>query len=86
MKATDDAPIGMNYRGIRQGPIHVMNCLKNGEVVDPAGYSFRIAPLFETEAPRYDWLNKWSQSASAIVWLVAPLHRLLGSVAEPPGT
>lgn len=57
LKTTDDALIGMTYRGIRQGPPDVIARLEKGEVVDPASYYFRIAPLFETEASRYAWLN-----------------------------
>ncbi|MDQ0472125.1 DUF3237 domain-containing protein [Labrys wisconsinensis] len=57
LKTTDDALIGMTYRGIRRGPADVIARLEKGEPVDPASYYFRIAPLFETEAPRYAWLN-----------------------------
>lgn len=52
-----DALIGMTYRGIRQGAPDVIARLEKGEAVDPAGYYFRIAPLFETAAPGYGWLN-----------------------------
>ena len=31
--------------------------IDRGEVVDPQSYYFRIAPLFETSAPHYDWIN-----------------------------
>jgi hypothetical protein len=57
LKTTDNALIGMTYRGIRQGPTDVISRLEKGEVVDPASYYFRMAPLFETEAPQYAWLN-----------------------------
>jgi Protein of unknown function (DUF3237) len=57
LKTTDDALIGMTYRGIRQGPPDVISRLEGGEGVDPASYYFRIAPLFETAAPQYAWLN-----------------------------
>jgi hypothetical protein len=57
LKTTDDALIAMTYRGIRQGPPDVMARLGKGEVVDPTSYYFRIAPLFETAAPQYAWLN-----------------------------
>lgn len=56
-KTTDDALIGMTYRGIRQGAPDVIARLEKGEVVDPVDYHFRIAPLFETAAPDYAWLN-----------------------------
>jgi hypothetical protein len=56
---TDDRQlIYMTYRGIRHGPADVMARLANGEVVDPASYYFRTTPLFETAAPKYDWLNR----------------------------
>ena len=57
LKTTDDALISMTYRGVRQGPPDVIARLEKGEAVDPASYYFRMAPLFETEAPRYAWLN-----------------------------
>ncbi|MEI9984458.1 MAG: DUF3237 domain-containing protein [Aliidongia sp.] len=57
LKTTDGSPIGMTYRGIRQGRSDVISRIEAGEVVDPADYYFRIAPLFETEASRYAWLN-----------------------------
>ncbi len=57
LKTTDNALIGMTYRGIRQGPPDVIGRLEKGEVVDPASYYFRMAPLFETEASQYAWLN-----------------------------
>jgi Protein of unknown function (DUF3237) len=57
LKTTDDALIGMTYRGIRHGPADVIARLEKGEAVDPGSYYFRIAPLFETEAPGYAWLN-----------------------------
>jgi hypothetical protein len=57
LKTSDDALIGMTYRGIRQGAADVIARLEKGEAVDPADYYFRIAPLFETAAPGYAWLN-----------------------------
>jgi len=56
---TDDRQlIYMTYRGIRHGPAEVMARLAKGEAVDPAGYYFRTTPVFETAAPKYDWLNR----------------------------
>ena len=57
LKTTDDALIGMTYRGIRQGPADTIARLEKGEVIDPASYYFRIAPFFETQAPQYAWMN-----------------------------
>jgi hypothetical protein len=58
LKTTDDALIGMTYRGLRHGPPDVVARLEKGEVVDPASYYFRTNPLFETAAAKYDWLNR----------------------------
>jgi Protein of unknown function (DUF3237) len=58
LKTNDDALIGMTYRGVRSGPPDIVARIENGEAVDPASYYFRINPLFETAATRYDWLNR----------------------------
>jgi Protein of unknown function (DUF3237) len=47
----------MTYRCIRHGTPDVIARVEKGEVMDPGGYYFRIAPLFETAATRYAWLN-----------------------------
>jgi hypothetical protein len=57
LKTQDDALIAMSYRGLRHGPPEIMARLARGEAVDPAEYYFRIAPMFETAAPQYAWLN-----------------------------
>ncbi len=57
LKTRDDALIGVTYRGVRQGPAEAIARLEKGEVIDPASYYFRIAPFFETESPKYAWLN-----------------------------
>ena len=58
LRTTDGALIGMTYRGLRHGPPDVLERLDRGEPVDPASYYFRIAPMFETSAPAYDWINR----------------------------
>jgi hypothetical protein len=58
LKTHDDALITMTYRGFRYGPPDVMARLDGGEAVDPGSYYFRVAPLFETSGPKYDWLNR----------------------------
>ena len=58
LKTTDGAMISMTYKGIRHGPPEIIKKIENGESVDPASYYFRIAPLFETASPKYDWLNR----------------------------
>jgi hypothetical protein len=58
LKTSDDALIAMTYQGIRHGPPDVIARVEKGEAVDPATYYFRINPVFETAAARYDWLNR----------------------------
>jgi hypothetical protein len=48
----------MTYRGVRHGPPEVLDKIARGEVVDPTSYYFRISGLFETAAPKYDWINR----------------------------
>ena len=50
--------VSMSYRGVRHGPPEVMARLAAGEPVDPASYYFRMVPVFETAAPRLQWLNR----------------------------
>lgn len=58
LRTDDGEHIYMSYRGLRHGPADVMARLAAGESVDPASYYFRIAPVFETAAKKYEWLNK----------------------------
>ncbi len=58
LKTDDDALITMTYQGIRHGPADVIARIDKGEMVDPESYYFRINPLFETAAPKYDWINR----------------------------
>jgi uncharacterized protein DUF3237 len=58
LKTTDDALIGMTYQGLRHGPPEIVARIEKGEAVDPASYYFRINPLFETAAAKYDWINR----------------------------
>jgi hypothetical protein len=58
LRTDDGAHIYMAYRGLRHGPADVMARLAAGEAVDPASYYFRIAPVFETAASQYAWINK----------------------------
>ena len=54
---TDDgAVIYVENRGIRFGPIELLQRLKRGEPVDPKLIYFRTAPRFETGSERYRWL------------------------------
>jgi hypothetical protein len=58
LRTRDDALITMTYKGLRHGPPDVVDRIEKGEVVDPESYYFRINPLFETAAPKYDWINR----------------------------
>jgi Protein of unknown function (DUF3237) len=58
LHTNDDAHILMTYRGVRHGPPDILARLARGEEVDPASYYFRTNPLFESSAPRYDYLNR----------------------------
>ncbi len=58
LQTSDGDTIGMTYRGLRHGPPEILAQIDRGEPVDAAAYYFRIAPTFETAAPRYDWLNR----------------------------
>jgi hypothetical protein len=58
LRTADGALINMTYRGLRHGPVAVIDRLNRGEPVDASEYYFRTAPFFETSAPAYAWLNK----------------------------
>jgi hypothetical protein len=58
LQASDDALVGMTYRGVRSGPPDIIERIDRGEAVDPASYYFRINLLFQTSAPQHDWLNR----------------------------
>jgi len=70
LETDDGALIGMTYTGIRHGPKPVIEALARGEAVSPDDYYMRAAPVFETAASRYDWLNR--------VISVAHGHRIAG--------
>jgi hypothetical protein len=58
LKTTDDALIVMTYQALRSGLPGVLEKLDKGEPVDPSAYYFRMIPVFETSAMKYDWLNR----------------------------
>ncbi|WP_315797099.1 DUF3237 domain-containing protein [Bradyrhizobium sp. SZCCHNRI3043] len=54
---TDDgATIYVENRGIRFGPVDLLQKLKRGEPVDPRLIYFRTHPRFETGHEKYRWL------------------------------
>jgi Protein of unknown function (DUF3237) len=58
LRTTDGALIVMTYQCLRAGPPAVIEKLDKGEAVDPRSYYFRMTPLFETSAAKYDWINR----------------------------
>ena len=54
---TDDgAVVYVENKGMRFGPVDLLQKLKRGEPVDPKLIYFRTVPKFETGAPNYSWL------------------------------
>jgi Protein of unknown function (DUF3237) len=58
LKTTDRALIVMTYTCLRAGPPGIIEKLDKGEPVDPGSCYFRMTPIFETSAPKYDWMNR----------------------------
>ena len=64
---TDDgAVVYVENRGIRFGPVELLEKLKRGEPVDPNLIYFRTVPRFETGAENYRWLMQHIFIASAV--------------------
>ncbi len=57
LKTDDGALIYMSYRGMRHSSPEVAQRIARGETVDAADYYFRTAPVFETGADKYEWIN-----------------------------
>src|SRR6201991_2761152 len=54
---TDDgAVVYVENKGLRFGPIDLLQKLKRGEPVDPTLIYFRTVPKFETGSAKYRWL------------------------------
>jgi hypothetical protein len=63
---TDDgAVVYIENKGIRFGPVELLEKLKRGEPVDPKSIYFRTVPKFETGHPKYRWLMEHIFVASA---------------------
>jgi hypothetical protein len=63
---TDDgATVYVENKGIRFGPVELLQKLKRGEPVDPKLIYFRTVPKFETGAANYRWLMEHLFVASA---------------------
>jgi hypothetical protein len=76
LETDDQQLIYMTYRGLRHGPAAVMAQLGRGEAVDPASYYFRTTPVFETSAPRYDWLNRIISVATGRREAAGPIYEV----------
>jgi len=57
LQTDDGALIYVLNQGIRSGSKEVMGRLARGEKVHPSEYYFRTRPVFETGAPKYQWLH-----------------------------
>ena len=57
LETDDGALIYVLNQGIRSGSKEVMARLAKGEKVHPSEYYFRTRPVFETGAPKYQWLH-----------------------------
>lgn len=66
IEAADGALVYVRNYGYRHGPADVLARIAKGEAVDPSLYYFRTAPVFETGAARYDWLNRTVAVCSAM--------------------
>ena len=63
---TDDgAVVYVENKGLRFGPVDLLQKLKRGEPVDPKLIYFRTVPRFETGAAEYRWLMENLFVASA---------------------
>src|SRR6201996_6862764 len=63
---TDDgAVVYVENKGIRFGPVDLLQKLKRGEPVDPGLIYFRTVPKFETGHANYRWLMEHIFVASA---------------------
>jgi hypothetical protein len=78
---TDDgAVVYVENRGIRFGPVELLQRLKRDEPVDPGLIYFRTAPKFETGAEKYRWLMEYLFIGSAARHadrVVVDVHRVL---------
>jgi hypothetical protein len=56
LETDDGAVIYVENKGLRFGPVDLLQKLKRGEPVDPELIYFRTVPKFETGAAKYHWL------------------------------
>ena len=80
LETDDGATIYVENKGIRFGPLELLQKLKRGEPVDPKLIYFRTAPKFETGAANYRWLMQHLFVASAARYadrVVIDVHQVL---------
>src|SRR6202163_3258814 len=65
IETDDGAVIYVENRGIRFGPVELLQRQKRGEAVDPKLIYFRTVPKFETGSEKYRWLMENLFIASA---------------------
>ncbi|MBI4590836.1 MAG: DUF3237 family protein [Candidatus Rokubacteria bacterium] len=58
LRTDDGALIYAHYPGVFHAPPDVLERIQSGANVDVTEYYFRVAPMFETGSPKYDWLNR----------------------------
>jgi Protein of unknown function (DUF3237) len=58
LKANDGTVISVINSGIRRGPPEVLARMKAGEILDPALYYFRAAPVFDVGPGPHQWLTE----------------------------
>jgi len=58
LETDDGAVIYVENKGIRFGPVDLLQKLKRGEPVDPNLIYFRTVPKFETGSEKYRWLTE----------------------------
>ncbi|WP_429258056.1 DUF3237 domain-containing protein [Paraburkholderia sp. GAS334] len=58
LQTDDGIHLTMTYRGVRHGPADVIQRLGKDEDIDPASYYFRMTPVFEAPAGKYEFLNR----------------------------
>lgn len=58
LQTDEGALVAMSYQGVRTGSPDVLARLAAGEQVAPVEYYLRINPVFQTNSPELDWLNR----------------------------
>jgi hypothetical protein len=80
LETDDGAVIYVENRGIRRGPLELVQKLNRGGAVDPALIYFRTVPRFETGTAKYRWLMENLFVASAArhaARVVVDVHQVL---------